>query len=279
MMNFLSKFFYFFYRFFNSCYYLGFKNSFKIFILSKISKNLMFVEFFSKKFYFRPITDHGSYSRLTFKQYVVVDNEKNPIEFVIDGGANTGSQSIRFLSNFKYLRKLVCIEPDKSNYELLKKNIQYENTFLLNKALSNENDEKIYIKQTILNDANQFGKPTNRTEMFITSKTINEGNKNINSVESISINQLIKKFNFPRIDFLKIDLNGFEEELFKSNCDWLVNCNCIAFNNADLNEVAPTIIKKFSETRKIKIFNLNQMLILLDSKLNWDVKEIFHKAN
>ena len=59
-----------------------------------------------------------------------------------------------------------------------------------------------------------------------------------------SINDIIKMERIDKIDFLKLDINGYEDELFEKNTDWLKITNSIGFNNADINKTTLKIISK-----------------------------------
>lgn len=275
-MKILIRISFFIYRFFISIENLGILNSFKIFFLSRINKKEMFLNLNEKKFYFVPIIHHGSYSRFTFPQYLILDKPNDGIEYIIDGGANTGSQAIRFINTYKNLKKMVCIEPDKNNFNLLKKNLNYKNVENLHAALDDYDKQKIFI--TNMTEKSKInGKPTNISELITTSKNNNNENQNNAYVESISINTIVDKYSLPRIDFFKCDLNGFESNMFKNNLEWVKICRCVAFNNADLNNDIETIIKKFFLVKKFNVYNIDQMLILIDSQTKWSAVKKYIK--
>jgi FkbM family methyltransferase len=238
----------------------------------------MYLNFSNKKFYFRPIIDHGNYSRFTFPQYIIIDDSDNRIEYIIDGGANIGSQSLRFMKQYcSTLKKIICIEPHYDNFKFLEKNLSDPKALNLNCALASKDDQKIYVSNFNKKDIAVNGKPTNISELTKTS--INQQEFASSSfVNSITINTIIKNYNIPRIDFLKLDLNGFEEQIFKEDCSsWLYLCNSLAINNADLNNVSENIIKQFLNIKKTKIYNIDQMIILIDAKLNWTARKDYYK--
>ena len=118
MYTYLSRFFFLLHRISISIDKIGFINTFKIFFLSKLKKNIMYLKLSNKKFYFRPIVDHGNYSRFTFPQYTIIDDSNNRIEYIIDGGSNIGSQSIRFINKYSStLKKIICVEPSYDNFK------------------------------------------------------------------------------------------------------------------------------------------------------------------
>jgi len=272
----LSRFFFLLHRISISIDKMGFINTFKIFFLSKLKNNIMYLKLSNKKFYFRPIVDHGNYSRFTFPQYTIIDDSNNRIEYIIDGGSNIGSQSIRFINKYSStLKKIICVEPSYDNFKLLERNLYDPRVVNLNLALASKDNQKIYVSNFNAKDIRINGKPTNVSELIKTSVNQKEFGSSF-FVNSITINTIIKNYNIPRIDFLKLDLNGFEEEIFKEDCSsWLKLCNSLAVNNADLNNITENIIKQFINIKKTKIYNIDQMIILIDSKLNWTAQKEF----
>ena len=277
-MKILIRISFFIYRFFTSIENLGFINSVKIFFLSRFKKKEMYLNLNRKKFYFIPIIHHGSYTRFTFPQYLISDNTNDNIEYIIDGGANTGSQAIRFVNTYKNLKKMICVEPEKNNFDLLEKNLDHGNVKNIHAALDDYDNQKIFLTNTT-EKSKIDGKPTNISELITTFKNNDMENQNNTSVESISINTIIDKYSLPRIDFFKCDLNGFESEMFENNLDWIKKCRCVAFNNADLNDGIEKIVKKFFSVKKFKIYNIDQMLILIDHETNWSAEKKYIKFN
>jgi hypothetical protein len=51
-----------------------------------------------------------------------------------------------------------------------------------------------------------------------------EGNAGL---QAFSVSDLMKKFGFPRIDIIKIDIEGSEKEVFTENYGWLSETNCL----------------------------------------------------
>ena len=93
---------------------------------------------------------------------------------------------------------------------------------------------------------------------------------NYHRIKTISINDIIKKERIDKIDFLKLDINGYEDELFEKNTEWLKITNSIGFNNADINKTTLKIITKYTEhVGKIKIYNIDQMIFLIKDEFDW----------
>lgn len=137
---------------------------------------------------------------------------------IVDGGANIGLTSLYF--NKKYPNvKIIAIEPEESNFEMLERNCgSYKNIILLKRALSNETNVNLNV---IDKGYGNWG--------FITESNANLGcHKILNTIRTISIDEVIKENNLEFIDLLKIDIEGAEKELFESNYEnWIPITKCI----------------------------------------------------
>lgn len=129
-------------------------------------------------------------------------NLENP-KIIIDLGANVGYTT----RHFSYLfpdAKIIAIEMDKDNYELAKKNLDNNNNIILLNAAIWSSDGNIFY--------------TGHGDFA----HITESNaKYLKSAPAISFKTLIQKFNLERIDYIKMDIEGAEREIFNSNLDWL----------------------------------------------------------
>ncbi len=261
-MTTVTRIFYYLYRLFNAIRFLGILNSLKIFYFSKLFKSkLMKISLFNNNFYFRPTVDNGSYSRLTKSQYIIKSTLNQPMEFVIDAGANIGSQAIRFVNLNPQIKKIICVEPDIENYKLCKENLKNYKAVVYNNALASSSNQNLLVQKTV------------NSEM---SEIINGGDKdliktnNSHTIKTISINDIIKKENINRIDLMKLDINGYENEVFSKNLEWLNITNCMAFNNADINDSTSKMIRLYEQAvGKIKIYNIDQMIFLIRHDINW----------
>jgi len=142
-----------------------------------------------------------------FKDY----NYDLPIQpkTIVDAGANVGYGSLWF----RYLypeSHIVAIEPENSNFEILKKNINNLNIYTINKGL--------WHKKTKLQIVNQMGSKYG----FVTREV--KDNK-VEGIETCTGKELLEYFrskSFDEIDLFKIDIEGAEKELFNENYDaWL----------------------------------------------------------
>lgn len=260
-MNTISRILYYLYRIFNSIRFLGINNTLKIFFISKYTNSkLMKIFLFENYFYFRPTIDKGSYSRLTKSQYIMKGSINQPLEIIIDAGSNIGSQAIRLVNLNPKLKKIICIEPDADNSNLCKKNLKNYNAITYNNALSNISNEILTIQKTFNSEMSETIK---KSDGIIQSN-------NVQKIKTISLNDIIKNEKLSKIDFIKLDINGYEDELFEKNTEWLKITNSIGFNNADINKTTYKIIEKYrNSVGNIKIYNIDQMIFLIKENLDW----------
>ena len=120
-----------------------------------------------------------------------------PGDIVIDIGANIGYYTLIFAKLVGTKGKVYAFEPDRTNFELLSKNIilnNYKNTILINKALSDK-EEPINFYLNPLNTANH--------------KIYSGGKDMKTTVICTTLNKFFK--NKPKkISFVKIDVEGAE---------------------------------------------------------------------
>jgi len=119
--------------------------------------------------------------------------------YIIDCGANVGYSTVYFANKFKKA-KIIAVEPDPSNFKMLLKNTEnYKNIIPYKTAIW---DEKTFLKVTDIGKGN-WG--------FIVKKAEeNEQDK----FEATTILDIIQENNFPRVDILKIDIEGTEKNIF-----------------------------------------------------------------
>ncbi len=129
---------------------------------------------------------------------------------IIDGGANVGLATIYLKSKFPEA-KIVCIEPDKENFEVLKKNLgNVENIVLLEGAL--------WSSKTRLSISDKF----NSGKWGMITEEIKNEESDTDFVETFTVEEIMKIAEIDRIDLLKLDIETAEKELFSKNYhSWL----------------------------------------------------------
>jgi FkbM family methyltransferase len=132
----------------------------------------------------------------------LLKNKKIPL--IIDCGSNIGASSFYFSKIFEE-SKIILVEPDYESYIFSKKNLLEKNFFFLNNVISNQ-------KQTV--------KFTNNKQDNRSSKIDTNGNVEI---ESLTVNEVINKFDITSHNtfLIKIDIEGYEKNLFMNNYEWI----------------------------------------------------------
>lgn len=136
-----------------------------------------------------------------------IAKEKNlSVKYIMDAGANCGCSTLYFHAHFPEA-EIIAIEPEDHNFKALQRSVSTNPTDLIhteNKGLWNK-DIKVYI-------TNDF-----RDGREYAFQIIEEPKGNIlGSCEGITIQSLMDKYKFPRIDILKIDIEGAERYLFEN---------------------------------------------------------------
>jgi FkbM family methyltransferase len=149
-----------------------------------------------------------------FEEYIYNFNVRSEPKFIIDAGANIGIVTIFFANKYKNA-KIIAIEPEDKNYELLVKNTEnYSNITTIKSALWNDCRE-IFLFDCDSNYGFQVG----------IEKTYSKDIKQL--IKTISISKIMEDFNIDSIDILKIDIEGSEKEVFETNNDFIKKTNCI----------------------------------------------------
>jgi FkbM family methyltransferase len=127
-----------------------------------------------------------------------------PPQFILDAGANIGTTSVWFLSRYPNAR-LVAVEPDSSNFELLQKNCaSFDHRASLVQAAVWPTPANFSLKRNGDHNAIQVAKSHN------------------GGCPGVTVPMLLKRFGFPRLDVFKCDIEGAELELFSVGSDeWM----------------------------------------------------------
>lgn len=141
-----------------------------------------------------------------FSQIFICEEYKLPLKLrpklIIDCGANAGYASYYFSEKYPKA-KIIAIEPEESNFKILKKNLANKKNIQLIKSA-------IWSKDTHLRIRN----PDSQKWSFQVEE-INNMEKN--SLKSITINDILNNSNHTEIDILKLDIEGAEKQIFSKN--------------------------------------------------------------
>jgi len=172
-------------------------------ILNKFKKNYSMC-LFGNTFHYEFNNDIG------FTLYMHGEFEKNEISFcekfitknsiVLDIGANIGLHTV-FFSKWAYDGMVFSFEPSHSTFNSLIKNVSNDqNVYPLNLGLSNHNSILKFYESS--DNAYSSLKDTKRKSVV-----------KITNIISYRLDDLFLKLNLEKIDFVKIDVEGFENEV------------------------------------------------------------------
>jgi FkbM family methyltransferase len=158
----------------------------------------------------------------TFKEYDM--HFKDEPKFIIDAGANIGLAALYFNKNYPKA-KIIAIEPEKANFKMLEINSKnHKNFYLYKRALSNQANLVLNVVDKGLGN---WG--------FVTEGEGSLGKQSVvDTVQTITIDEIMNEYNLEFIDLLKIDIEGGGKELFDSNYEnWLPRTKYIAIELHD----------------------------------------------
>jgi len=131
---------------------------------------------------------------------------------ILDAGANIGLAAIYFSNKFPGAR-IVAVEPEESNFELLGRNISpYGNITSVRAALWHDNTRINLVdpglgKWGFMTQARdgvreRYGEP-------------------IQDVQGMTVDAIMKEQGMDRVDILKMDIEGAEREVFRDPSSWI----------------------------------------------------------
>ena len=131
---------------------------------------------------------------------------------IVDAGANVGYSAVYFANRFPDA-KIVAIEPERSNFEMLERNLApFGNVTCLRRAL-------VGTPRTVpIVDAG---------EGFWAFRAAGPDDTPrgpvVDEVEGITVLDVMRQFGWDRIDLLKVDIEGSEVEVFDTAQPWIDN--------------------------------------------------------
>ena len=128
-------------------------------------------------------------------------------KYIIDGGANIGFFAVLMTNRYPDAR-IISIEPDSNNFSLLKKNTaEYKNIIPVQSGIWNKEVSLQVIDQG-------YG------EWGLMVKEVPPGT--VNSFDAVSIAGLMKQYNLPHLDMVKLDVEGAEQFIFEDHFnEWI----------------------------------------------------------
>lgn len=191
-----------------------------------------------------------------------------PGDLVVDAGANIGFHTVQFAKLTTDKGKVISFEPQPLIYNVLTTNI------LLNNLTSIVEQHKLG-----LCDKATLRRMTPLSDQIFSEGCINYGGRGISNEGEEEVNTvLIDDFNFKRLDFLKMDIQGSELEALNGGLNTINKFKPIIFleNYKDntKDQQAMNFLLELGYTCRRLIGNHNEDCILLDDKKHKEEKEI-----
>lgn len=204
-------------------YYQFFVSNF--FLIPITFKRLLLIykkNFYVSQYYIRNKFDFNTLLQIFIKEEYIFNNNiqnliikkydeilvKKKIPLIFDCGSNIGA-STNFFSLIYPKSELIALEPDIENIMLCKKNFIKKFAFY-DQPISNEVFSYEVVKS-------KDGDPRSSTVDF------KKQNNFLNSKKTITVNNILKKYSSLKYKpfIIKIDIEGHEKHLFKSNTEWV----------------------------------------------------------
>jgi FkbM family methyltransferase len=214
----------------------------------------------AKRFYFRGNIDWGVMTHFYKPGYRIVDDVSDEkINLIIDAGANIGIETLRFRF-FHPNARIICIEAEKSNFELLERNVSNDTKLtLINAGLYNKN-----CKLKIYNGG------TSNESFKIIEVTADDTNYDVLGMSMLDI---IKNNYVPEIDILKLDIEGAEKWVFDETADnWICKVKVLIFECPDAD--APGTTSQIYDVLRRNQLRFNtfihgENLVLIRNDVHW----------
>lgn len=138
-------------------------------------------------------------------------------QWMIDAWANVWYAALRFRKHYPKLH-IICIEPEESNYNLLRKNVwRYENIFCIRGWLWNK---KTYLK-IIDNKAEKWGVEVSESKIQT-------------NIQWYSIEDIMTQYKIRNLDIVKIDIEWSEKEVFEKNTERIEKSKTIVIETHEI---------------------------------------------
>ncbi|MEW6254652.1 MAG: FkbM family methyltransferase [Pseudomonadota bacterium] len=181
---------------------------------------------------------------------------KRPL--IIDAGANIGISCIYFCAQIRDA-VVVAIEPETDNYTILRENVRNLPVIPVRAALSSAHNRVKVVNP----DAGFWGFRTESTD------------DTENSVDTVTIPEILAAHEDTCSPFIvKIDIEGYEEHVFRENFDWIDHIPILIVELHDWlypkNGTSKTFLKAIAD-RDRDFINIGENIFSIRNNLNIEV--------
>lgn len=187
----------------------------RFFLNNDLNLNDNKINLFGKNFYYskknNPYKHYSLYQLIILIHDIIIKDQYHLDDFVkkdwtiIDAGGHIGVFSF-FASKISKSNKIFAFEPAKENFELFRKNIKensIKNIFLFNYGLGEKSKELELLVSPGRNTANSLKE----------TGLMKDKNSKTEKIKIISIDKFVEEKRLKRIDFIKIDTEGYEKQI------------------------------------------------------------------
>ncbi len=137
------------------------------------------------------------------QEYLLPINDFKP-KLILDCGANIGTSAVYFANKYPEAQ-IYSVEPARDNFQLLQFNtVFYENVHAIHSAL--------WGKETLVDVKFSEMYPNSPLAFMVHETAKNEPN----ALKTTTVGKIFKESGFDEIDWLKMDIEGAEKEVFSA---------------------------------------------------------------
>ena len=238
---------------------LGPAAAFSALVVGKFTSRLLTVRmrFCGRSFSFRGRDDRGVLTHFLIDNYRIVDHPDRPVQYIIDAGANIGDETLRF-RHFHPQAMIVAVEAAAENYAVLTRNFR------------DDPQVKTLCRGLWPTDAKLAVERGATAEGY----RVREVDGEDFDIEAVTIEQLMRDHGFPRIDILKLDIEGAEYHLFSRNTEsWIGKVQVLIFecNDTDVRGAAQSVFKA-TIGEPFDCFVSGESLVMIRRETGWTLR-------
>jgi len=172
--------------------------------------------------------------------------------YIMDCGANIGISTRYFIKCYPKA-KIAAVEPDQRNFKLLQLNLLECGVATFQAALHHKRGQLRLVNDHLTSYARRFDEAGGGSEQ----------------VTAVPLQDLFTELEWPRIDLLKIDIEGGESALFDTEDSWLsrVNVFVIEFHEYLKEGATQAILTKIFSTGQYRVWTQGEYMVI--ERLKW----------
>ena len=238
---------------------LGLAAAFTALVVGKFTNRLLTVRmrFCGRPFSFRGRDDRGVLTHFMIANYRILDHGERPVQYIIDAGANIGDETLRF-RHFHPQATIVAVEPAAANYAVLTRNFR-------------DDPHVKTVCRGLWPTAAKLRVERGATHEGYRVREVEGGDFDI---EAVTIEQLMIEHGLPRIDILKLDIEGAEYHLFSRNTEsWIGKVGAVIFecNDTDVRGAAQSVFRA-TIGEPFDCFISGESLVMIRRGTGWSLR-------